>query len=452
MFHTTVCSMWILATMVLYRMIKPAQSVPLSNESVFDVSDFGAVGDNQTVNTKAFRMAIQAAEAVASVSQQSIVLVRGPGVYVVGCFNLTSYMTFKVERDAVVRGVNSRDPSQYTVVKPLPSYGQSRDVGYLRYQALIMTVPGSERITLTGEGTIDGGGAFWWNLLHNNELKRGRPHLIELYNTSDVEISRLTLVDSAFWTLHPVYSSRVHIHGLTILAPPDSPNTDGIDPDSSIDVLIENNTISCGDDHIAIKSGLDAAGRAFNMPSKNITVRYNTHLAGRGISIGSEVSGGVEDVRIEHCSHLGPSAHGLHIKTSSTRGGYVRNISYSNITLGNIVSDAFISLTSSYGDSSEWKDTYPNDFDFTDIRGIQYDRIRLTNNASSDQGAVGKWKCFREMPCKDFIFQDINLTAESKQHIAQESQWKCSNVHDVKIQNVLPIGLSSCMSSHNPSN
>ena len=72
-------------------------------------------------------------------------------------------------------------------------------------------------------------------------------------------------------------------------------------------MLIERCTISCGDDHIAIKSGLDGPGFAVNKPSRNITVRGNLHLAGRGISIGSEVSGGIEMVRIEDVQHVGPS-------------------------------------------------------------------------------------------------------------------------------------------------
>ena len=112
-------------------------------------------------------------------------------------------------------------------------------------------------------------------------------------------------------------------------------------------MLIEHCTIDCGDDHIAIKSGLDSFGLAVAKPSRNITVRNNRHLAGRGISIGSEVSGGIEHIRILNIDHLGPSEHGLHIKTSPTRGAFIRDVVYHNITIGDVQHDYAISLTSS---------------------------------------------------------------------------------------------------------
>ena len=130
-------------------------------------------------------------------------------------------------------------------------------------------------VHISGEGTLHGGGAWWWKKRASSStaLAAGRPHLLEIYNSSRVEVAGITLQDSAFWTLHPVYSHDVYIHDVNISAPADSDNTDGIDPDSSSNVLIERCVISCGDDHIAIKSGIDAAGRSFNMPSRNITVK-----------------------------------------------------------------------------------------------------------------------------------------------------------------------------------
>jgi polygalacturonase len=309
-----------------------------------------------------------------------------------------------------------------------------------------MTVPGAQRIRLTGGGTIDGSGAYWWELFHSKSLEHGRPHLVELYNSSDVTVSNLTLQNSAFWTLHPVYARGVHIHDLTITAPEDSPNTDGIDPDSSSNVLIERCSISCGDDHIAIKSGIDAAGRAVNLPSRNITVRRNTHLAGRGISIGSEVSGGVLDVLIEDTLHLGPSEHGLHIKTSSTRGGFVRNITYRNVTLGDIVGDAFISLTTSYGVSTMERDVSP----LTEIQGIRYEKIRSTRKIIASDRSVsmlskhataGIWNCFEGRPCEDLELVDVHLTSRG------DDDWSCSHVgrNGTRVDDVSPSGLSVCL-------
>ena len=110
-----------------------------------------------------------------------------------------------------------------------------------------------------------------------------------------LHVHDITLQNSAFWTVHPVACSGVVVENTTILAPRDSPNTDGVDPDSSEDVIIRNNTIDCGDDAVAIKSGINEAGRAFGRSSRNILVEHN-RIWGKAIAIGSEMSGNVQDV------------------------------------------------------------------------------------------------------------------------------------------------------------
>ncbi|KAJ6675078.1 hypothetical protein OIU85_011271 [Salix viminalis] len=136
-------------------------------------------------------------------------------------------------------------------------------------------------------------GSIWWSWFRNETLNYTRPHLVELMNTTGVTISNLTFLNSPFWTIHPVYCSQVIVQNVTILAPLDSPNTDGIDPDSSDDVCIEDCYISTGDDIIAIKSGWDEYGTSYGRPSKNITIhRLVGQTTSAGIAIGSEMSGG----------------------------------------------------------------------------------------------------------------------------------------------------------------
>ncbi|RVW20011.1 putative polygalacturonase [Vitis vinifera] len=126
----------------------------------------------------------------------------------------------------------------------------------------------------TGDnGTIDGQGSIWWNWFQKKTLNYTRPHLVEFINSTGVVISNVTFLNSPFWTIHPVYCSQVIIQNVTILAPLDSPNTDGIDPDSSNDVCIEDCYISTGDDLIAIKSGWDEYGISYARPSTNIIIR-----------------------------------------------------------------------------------------------------------------------------------------------------------------------------------
>ena len=168
----------------------------------------------------------------------------------------------------------------------------------------------------------------------------GRPHLLELNNITDAEVTGVTLLDSPFWTFHPVYCKNLHIHHMEIQVPwmahvngqnISGFNGDGIDVDSCQNVLIEHNYINCGDDHVTILSGVGKAGQDFGMPSKNITVADNRMGSGMGLSIGSSVSGGVEDVlytRNVMNETVGQWGMGIHIKTRTAYGGYIRNIVY----------------------------------------------------------------------------------------------------------------------------
>ena len=140
-----------------------------------------------------------------------------------------------------------------------------------RYGAVVGAVRATN-VSITGGGVIDGQGSYFWALVDANHktpgtLKCSRPHLIEFENSTDISVTGLTLQNSPFWTTHFIYSHRIRASELTILAPATRGNTDGINPDSSTDVTIENCFISNGDDGIAIKSGLNAAGIAVG-PSK----------------------------------------------------------------------------------------------------------------------------------------------------------------------------------------
>ena len=221
----------LLSPLVLLLVPAVAAAVPAA---VFDVTSFGArpchQGQPCPSCTAAFRAATAAAAKVAAVGRRAEVLVPGPGIYTTGPFNVSSYITLVVQPSAVVKG--SVNIAEYTVIEPLPSYGSARDGQppgcptdncHTRYQALVMVPPGSVDVALSGGGTLDGTGSFWWSQRGN--LKAGRPHLVEIHSAMRVEVGPLHLLDSGFWTLHPVYSKDVHIHDLNISAPASSPNT-----------------------------------------------------------------------------------------------------------------------------------------------------------------------------------------------------------------------------------
>ncbi|KAL0371905.1 UNVERIFIED_CONTAM: putative polygalacturonase [Sesamum calycinum] len=281
-------------------------------EDNISITDFGGVGDGVTLNTKAFKEAIYR---IGHLHRRGgTLLYIPPGEYLTGPFNLTSHMTLYLARGAVIKA--TVDTEEWPLLPPLPSYGRGRELPGGRYMSFIHG-DGLHDVIITGEnGTIDGQGDVWWNMWRQRTLKFTRPNLVELLNSTSIIISNITFKNSPFWNLHPVYCSNVVINYATIVAPADSPNTDGIDPDSSSHVCIEDSYISTGDDLVAVKSGWDEYGIAYGRPSHDITIRRVTGSSPfAGIAVGSETSGGVEDILAEHIN-LFNMGFGIHLKTN----------------------------------------------------------------------------------------------------------------------------------------
>lgn len=230
---------------------------------------------------------------------------------------------------------------------------------------------GETNIAITGKGTIDGQGSneTWWpmcgaphygwkegmiaqrNGSRNRLLMYGesgtpiykrvmtpedglRPQLINLYSCNTILIEDVTLLNSPFWVIHPLFCESLIVRGVHVYNR--GPNGDGCDPESSKNVLIENCTFDTGDDCIAIKSGRNADGRKWNIPSENIIVRNCFMKNGHGgVVIGSEISGGYRNLYVENCKMDSPDLDRvIRIKTSTCRGGLIENIFVRNITVG----------------------------------------------------------------------------------------------------------------------
>lgn len=191
-------------------------------------------------------------------------------------------------------------------------------------------------VTIRGNGVIDGGGPAWWARCVNDGTKFDRPHLLQMQNCTNVNIEGVTLQQSANWNLHLVYTRSAALHGLFLHSERVSAasfNTDGIDVDSSSDVTIRNCTIDVNDDGIAMKSGYDAAGRDFGVPTRDVTIEdCDVRRADSLLAIGSDMSGGIHNVTMQRVRG-GNLKRGLYVKTRRGRGGDISGITLRDSTL-----------------------------------------------------------------------------------------------------------------------
>ncbi len=301
-----------------------------------------AVGDGNAMDTQAIQRAIDDCK-------EGEVVYLPAGTYKTGALRLHSDMELYLEEGATLQGTD--EPEDY-----LPRiWSRFEGTEMLCYSSLLnmgeldhKSEPNCENILIRGKGTIASGGK---NLakkvirlereLLKDELAalgdkikecekldtipgRVRPRLINISNCKNVRISGVTLKDGASWNVHMIYSDGIVTDHCTFYSK-DVWNGDGWDPDSSSNCAIFGCVFYTGDDSVAIKSGKNPQGNEIGRPSRNIRIFDCKCAFGHGITIGSEMSGGVEDIKIWDCD-MGDSLCGIEIKGTKKRGGYVRNV------------------------------------------------------------------------------------------------------------------------------
>ncbi|KAL3679523.1 hypothetical protein R1sor_022479 [Riccia sorocarpa] len=382
------------------------------------ILEFGAVGDGKTLNTHAFENAIFYLRSFADKGGAQLYV--PPGQWLTGSFSLTSHLTLFIDQGAVILG--TQDITKWPIIDSLPSYGRGRELPGDRHCSLIY----GENLTdvvITGEnGTVDGQGSVWWDLYRNHSLDYTRPHLVEFINSDGILFSNLTFRNSPFWNLHPVYCSNVVFQDLTILAPHYSPNTDGIDPDSCTNVCIKDSYIDVGDDAISIKSGWDEYGISYGKPSANILIQniHSVTPTSAGIAIGSEMSGGVQNVTVENMV-IRDARSGFRIKTAAGRGGYIRNVYLDHIVMQN-VSTAF-AFTGAYGGHPDDKydpEAYPI-----------VENIVIKNVVGDLIQEAGTLFGIKEAPFRNICLSQITLD------VCGPFKWNCTDVEGI-YSNVFP--------------
>jgi len=321
------------------------------------VTQFGAKGDSVTNCKQAFDMAMKSCS-----KKNGGTIVVPKGVYTInGPIHFVSNVNLHLEAGSKIRfGSNPKD---YPLV--LTSWEGTMLYNY----SPLIYANNVENVSITGSGTIDGEAKNTWikwkpleekdkmlsrEMNHKNvSLKERvfgeghylRPQLIQFLNSKNILIEGVTIEDSPFWCIHLLKSKNITIRGLKYNA--QNNNNDGIDPEYSSDILIENVKFNNADDNVAIKAGRDDEGRAnSNTPSENIVIRNCEFKGLHAVVIGSEMSAGVRNVYVDNCKAWGYLKRGIYVKTNSDRGGYVKDLYFSNITLGQV--EDCIYMTANY--------------------------------------------------------------------------------------------------------
>jgi len=325
-----------------------------------------------------------------------------PGVHRTGSLRLRSFVELHLESGARLEFVP--DPSLYPVIDA------SWEGAPAKIHQPCIFADGEEGVAVTGLGTIDGGGEFWWNTVRaGEELGGARPTLISFRHSTRVTIRDVVLENSPAWTVHPYRCDDVRISGVRIKNPADSPNTDGIDPESCRNVRIIDCHIDVGDDCIAIKAGTEASS-ADPAPCENVVIAGCTMLAGHGgVVIGSEMSGGVRGVVISDCVFDGTD-RGVRLKTRRGRGGIVEDLRISNIVMRNVAVPFVFNPFYFCGPEGKLprvsdRNPLPVDAGTPRIR-----RVFISNVSATDvTSCAGFISGLPEMPFEDITITDVSI-------------------------------------------
>lgn len=285
---------------------------------MYSIVDFGAKADGKTLATAAFQAAI-----TECAKNGGGTVVVPAGIYLTGPIEMQSNINLHVEAGAVIKFSNNLDDFPVITAR-----WEGADVS--SYMPLVYG-KGLENISVTGRGTLDGQGAFWWH----KKWDIARPRLISFVESKDILIEGIKLINSPAWTVNPVECENIVIDKVTVINPSNSNNTDGLNPDSCKNVRISNCHVDVGDDCITLKSGTEKNPK--RIPCENITVTNCTMVHGHGgVVIGSEMSGDVRNVVISNCIFQGTD-RGIRIKSRRGRGGVVEDIRVTNIVMEGVL-------------------------------------------------------------------------------------------------------------------
>ncbi len=363
---------------------------------MISVKDFGAVGDGIALDTRAIQTAVD------SCAQFGGTVYVPAGKFVAGAIFLRDNVTLHLESGAVLLG--SERAEDYPTIRTRWEGVEQKT------HAPLIGGSGLRNIAVVGRGTIDGRGAIWWKMHREKTLDFPRPRLISFSDSSNVLIEGITTTNSPSWTIHPVRCENVTVDKVTIVNPADSPNTDGINPDSCRNVHIANCHVDVGDDCVTLKSGIETELPDRRAACENVTITNCTMLHGHGgVVIGSEMSGDVRQVVISNCVFVGTD-RGIRIKSRRGRGGIIEDIRVTNVIMRDVLCPFTMNLYYHIGvkGNMDIADKQPRmvDHGTPRLRRIHFSHITARDAHYAAAFLYG----LPEMPIEDVSFSDVSIS------------------------------------------
>lgn len=378
-----------------------------------NVRDFGAKGDGVNDDTKFIQAAILACP------EKSRVLVP-KGTYRITSLFLKSGLNLELAEGAELKAETDRNayPKFPALIE---SYDETDEYNLGTWEgnplpmfAGIITGISVENVRIYGKGTINGNASKenWW---HNPKVMVGafRPRLFFISHCKNVTLQGVKFCNSPSWTLHPYFSDDLKFYNLTVENPSDSPNTDGLDPESCKNVEIAGIRFSLGDDCIAVKSGKIYMGRKHKTPSENLHIRQCLMENGHGaVTVGSEMAGGVKNLIVEECLFR-HTDRGLRIKTRRGRGkdAVLDNIAFKKINMDHVMTPFVVN--SFYFCDPDGKTEYvqsreamPVDDRTPEIKRLDFEDI----DAKNCHVAAAHFDGLPEQKIEEIIMKNVSVT------------------------------------------
>jgi len=312
----------------------------------------------------------------------------------------------------------------------------------------VINVIDAKNVTICGNGIIDGSGKYWWEkywgadgvsgmraIYDKNNLRFAcdydcrRIRNVLVSNSFDIKLKDFNSIDSGFWNVHILYSHDVLIDNINVDASdPLSPSTDGIDIDSCYNVEVKNCNLTCNDDSICIKSGRDADGLRVGIPSHDIKIHDCNIYLGFGVTIGSELSGGIYNIDISNIRYEGTDC-GFRIKSTKTRKGYIKNITVRNLEMIDVkyLFHFYLNWNPNYSNCripKSYKGEIPSYWNTlcehvdSNIPDTMIENIEISNiKAYQSKGYMGISRCFNiegfeKQPMSRIKFRDMDVCAK----------------------------------------